>query len=205
MIKLVKVGWDRFSIYLPILLMGFLALGTYWLVRSTPTYSPQPGEQQLKHEHDYLMKSFSLKSFENDGRLKNELLGEEAKHFPDTDTLEIEQIRIKNYSATGRISTASANRAVVNGDATEVQLIGDALVLREGAIEKSGKPSPRLSIQSEYLHANLETEVVKSHKPVQLSRGNSRFTANSLEFDNFDQVLNLQGRVRGTLLQGNSD
>ena len=31
--------WDRISIYLPIILMGVLALGTYWLVRNTP---PKP-------------------------------------------------------------------------------------------------------------------------------------------------------------------
>ena len=28
--------WDRLSLYLPIALMGLVALGTYWLVQSTP-------------------------------------------------------------------------------------------------------------------------------------------------------------------------
>jgi lipopolysaccharide export system protein LptC len=203
MIKLVRIGWDRFSIYLPMLLMGILALGTYWLVRSTPSYVPAQSEQQLKHEHDYLMRNFSLRAFETDGRLKNELTGEEARHFPDTDTLEIEQIRVRNISSTGRISTARANRAIVNGDATEVQLLGDAEVVRESAKDKSGNLSARISIQSEFLHAYLETEVVKSHKPVELTRGSSKFTANAMEIDNFDHVLNLKGRVRGTLLQEN--
>ena len=31
--------WDQISIYLPILLMGALALGTYWLVRNSPVLS----------------------------------------------------------------------------------------------------------------------------------------------------------------------
>ena len=29
-------GWDRLSIYLPVVLMGLLALGSYWLLRATP-------------------------------------------------------------------------------------------------------------------------------------------------------------------------
>jgi lipopolysaccharide export system protein LptC len=204
MIRLVRMVWDKFSIYLPIVLMGLLALGTYWLVRSTPGAVSATTETALKHEHDYQMKNFSLQTFESDGRLKNELTGEEAKHFPDTDTLEIQQIKIKNISPSGRISTARANRAVVNGDASEVQLLGDALVVRESAREKTGEISPRINIQGEFLHAYLEKELVKSHKPVELTRGSSTFTADGIEFDNFEQVLNMKGRVRGTLQQQNS-
>lgn len=201
MIQLVKKGWDKVSIYLPVLLMGVLALGTYWLVRSTPSFETSTSKLELRHEHDYLMRQFALRAFERDGRLKTELTGEEAKHYPDTDTLEIEQIRIKNINASGGSTTANANRAVVNGDATEVQLIGDAVVVREGGREKSGNSSPRISIHGEFLHAYLETEIIKSHKPIELTRGNSTFTANTIEFNNFEQVLSLKGRVRGTLLQ----
>ena len=33
MIRLLLMAWDRLSIYLPIAMMGLMALGTYWLVR----------------------------------------------------------------------------------------------------------------------------------------------------------------------------
>ena len=29
-------GWEGASVYLPVLLMGLLALGTWWLVRNAP-------------------------------------------------------------------------------------------------------------------------------------------------------------------------
>ncbi len=41
---------------------------------------------------------------------------------------------------------------------------------------------------------------VRPNKPVELLRGSDRFTADSMDFDNVDQVLQLQGRVRGTLV-----
>lgn len=57
-----------------------------------------------------------------------------------------------------------------------------------------------MSYHGEFLHAYMDTEMVKSHKPVELIRGNDRFTANSMEFDNVDQIMQLHGRVRGTLV-----
>jgi lipopolysaccharide export system protein LptC len=46
----------------------------------------------------------------------------------------------------------------------------------------------------------MDTEQVKSHKPVELRRGQDVFTADSLDFDNVQQTMRLQGRVRGTLI-----
>jgi lipopolysaccharide export system protein LptC len=200
-IQFVRMAWDRLSIYLPMILMGVLALGTYWLVRSTPMFEAPQANQPQKHEPDYFMQKFSVKTFDAEGRLKSEILGTQARHFPDTDTLEIEQIRIRNFNEKGHKTTATADRAVTNSDASEVQLIGNALVVREAAVDKSGEAIPRISLRSEFLHAYMETERVTSHKPVELTRGNDQFTADSMEFDNFEQVMQLRGRVRGTLVQ----
>jgi lipopolysaccharide export system protein LptC len=46
----------------------------------------------------------------------------------------------------------------------------------------------------------MNTERIKTHKPVDLQRGNDRFSADSLDFDNVEQVLQLTGRVHGTLV-----
>lgn len=45
-------GLDRLAIYLPVLLMGVLALGTYWLVRTTPVFSPEAPARAPRHEPD---------------------------------------------------------------------------------------------------------------------------------------------------------
>jgi lipopolysaccharide export system protein LptC len=89
---------------------------------------------------------------------------------------------------------------LTNEDGSEVQLIGNALVVREADAAAGAKAIPRMEYRGEFLHAFLTTEKVKSHKPVELLRGQDRFTADSLDFDNVDQILQLQGRVRGTLV-----
>ena len=192
-------AWDRFSLYLPVLLMGLLALGTWWLVRNAPqVQEPRPATGP-RHEPDYVMKGFSVKSFDASGRLQSEVLGTVARHYPDTDTLEIDEVRLRSLSADGRLVRATANRALSNADGTEVQLHGNAVVIRE-APAVQGKAAPRMEFRGEFLHAWPKLERVRSDQPVQLTRGKDRFTADSMEYDNLEQVMQLRGRVRGVLV-----
>lgn len=199
MIRLLLQGWDRFSLYLPIVLMGLLSLGTYWLVQSTPVPGAPAPEQAARHEPDYFMKNFSVRTFQESGRLKSEVFGIAARHFPDSDTLEIDAVRIRSFDAQGRLTTATASRAITDGNGSEVQLFGKALVVREALTDKSGKLTPRMEFRGEYLRANLDTERLSSDRPVEIRRGTDVFHADTLEFDNVHQVLALRGRVRGIM------
>lgn len=195
-----RVFGDRIALYLPVILMGVLALGTYWLVRSTPLPILHGPETQARHEPDYFMRKFSVKSFDGAGRLKSEVLGTDARHFPDSDTLEIDLVRIRFFDEGGGLTIATARRAVTNAGASEVQLLGEARVVREPTADKVGQVQPRMEFRGELLHAFMETERVTSHMPVELIRGNDRFTADAMDFDNLKRVMELKGRVKGTLL-----
>ncbi len=191
-------AWDRVTIYLPVILMGVLAAGTYWLARNTPSFSAPSVQQPLTHEPDYFLRKFSVKSFDPSGRLKSEINGTEARHFPDTDTLEVDQPRIRSYDEKGALTIATARRALSNADGSELQLIGDAVVVRE-ARDAQGQPQPKLEIRGEFLHLFMQAERIRSHKPVTLQRGGDVFTSDRLDYDNLERVLQMQGRVRGTL------
>ena len=204
-LRLLRSAWERVSVYLPIILMGLMALGTYWLVRNTPGLGTTETRGEEVHEPDNLMRRFSIKTFDPSGRLKSEVFGTEARHFPDTNTTEIDQPRIRSFNARGELTVATARLAISNSDGSEVQLIGDAVVTREAVTGNDGQIRPRLQFRGEFLHAFLDSERVASHKPVELTRGDHRFTADSLEFDNLDQVMDLRGRVRGSLVPNNRE
>lgn len=191
--------WDRLTIYLPVILMGLLALGTYWLARNTPSFAPAAAPRAPTHEPDYFLRNFSVKSFDAQGRLQTEMLGVEARHFPDTDTTEIDLPRIRSYNAQGTLMVATAKKAISNADASQVQLIGDAVVRRTPRPAPGAAPTPPLEIRGEFLHAYLDAERVQSDKPVTLSRGGTVFHGDSMDYDNVERTLELRGRVRGTL------
>jgi len=194
-----RQAWDRLSLYLPVVLMGLMALGTWWLVRNAPQPQELRPAAAARHEPDYHMSGLSVRSFGPDGRLQTEVRGAVARHYPDTDTLEIDQVRIHSQGKGDRVIVATADRALSNADGTEVQLLGNAVVVREAAVV-NGKAQPRLEFRGDFLHAWPQEERVRSHLPVTLLRGSKdRFTADSLEYDHLEQVLQLRGRVRGVL------
>jgi lipopolysaccharide export system protein LptC len=196
---LVRGVWESLSVYLPIILMGVLALGTYWLARNTPVLGPAELPRPASHNPDYSMKRFSMKTFDATGKLKTEIVGAEGRHFPDTDTLEIDQPRIRSFNPRGELTVATARLAVSNSDGSEVQLVGDAVVTREAVTSADGRNVPRSELRGEFLDAFLNTERIKSHKPVEVTRGSDRFTADSLDYDNLDRIMQMHGRVRGVL------
>jgi lipopolysaccharide export system protein LptC len=200
--NLVRAWWDRLSLYLPVFLMGMLAMATYWLVRSTPDISATEPSAAVTHEPDYFMRKFAVKTFDASGQLKSQVSGTEIRHYPDTDTLEIDQVHIRSFDEQGRLTVATARRALTNGDGSEVQLIGDAKVVRDAVPDQSGRMLPSLTFTGEFLHAFLNTERIQSNKPVVLTRGQDRFTADSLDFDNPQRIMLLEGRVRGQLVPG---
>ena len=194
-----RLTLDRMSLYLPIILTGVLALGTYWLVRNAPRLAEPAVAKALTHEPDFFMRDFTVKNFLPSGELRSELSGKEGRHYPDTDTLEVDQVRLRSVSPEGLVTHATADRGLSNGDGSEIQLFGNAVVVRDASTQANGRVTPRLEFRGEFLHAFVNTERVRSHLPVTLTRGEDRFTADSMDYDNLDGVANLRGRVRGLI------
>ena len=182
---------DAAATYLPLLLMGLLGLGTWWLVKNTPLAEPQSAAAPPRHEADYQMSNFVVQRFAADGAMLMQIEGRRMHHYPDTNTLEIDDARIRAISPDGRVTLARANRALSNGDGSEVQLMGAAQVLRDGV----GGDVPT-EFRSEFLHFFRATERVSSHLPVTVRRGASEFRADAVEYDHLARVIELKGRVR---------
>ncbi len=192
--------WERTAIYIPVLLMGLLALGTYWLVRNTPASLAAESRKTVSGEPDYYMRKFGIKTFDETGQLKSDVTGTEVRHYPDTDTLEIDQALIRSYNLDGRLTTSTGDRALSNGDGSEVQLIGNARVVREAAKDVNGQDIPRLQFKGEFLHVYVNEERVKSHLPVVITRGSDEFEGDTFGYNNLDRVADLKGRVKGVLV-----
>lgn len=195
-----RIG-ERVLLYLPLIFMGTLALGTYWLVRTSPGIQDAAGEASPAHGPDYFLENFVMRSFDVHGQLRTEVAGDKATHYPDKKSVSIDNIRIKSVDSVGRVSNASALRGVTDDAQTQVELMGQARVVREAYTDTKGQQQERAEYRSEYLLAHLKDEIVSSNRPVELMRGGGdRFTADALRYDNAARTLQMDGRVRGTLV-----
>jgi len=184
---------EQLSSYLPLLLMALLALGTWWLVKNTPTTDSDRPTAPLRHEPDYTMTNFMVRRFAADGTMRAQIEGDTARHYPDTDTLEIDNVRVRAVGPDGAVTRAEARLALANGDGSEVQLHGGAHVVREGLHGEDP-----VDFRGEFLHAFLDTERVRSHLPVVVTRGGTQVHADAMDYDNLERIVQLRGRVTAT-------
>jgi lipopolysaccharide export system protein LptC len=136
-----------------------------------------------------------MQRYAGDGSVRVKVRGAQMRHYPDTDTIEIDGVTIDAYGADGRVTVATAERAVANADASEVQLIGHAHVVYDADGAAVGKEP--IEFDSEFLHLFTTTEQLRSHRPVRLRQGASDLRMASLEYNHLAQVAKLGGPVRG--------
>jgi len=184
---------DALSSYLPLLLMALLALATWWLVDNSPRPTGATEERPVSGEPDYTMTQFALERFDAAGRLKVRIEGDRLRHFPATERIEIDRAQIRAFAPDGRVTLATAQRALGNGDGTEVQLIGNAEVT---ALDAQGVP---MLMRSEFLHLFLVTEQVRTHLPVTVRQAGAELRAGGMAYDHASQRLEMKGPVRALL------
>lgn len=195
-LRLLGQVWDRLAIYLPLVLMGLLALLTYWMVRITPGV-PEPRQAQPQvHEVDFFMRGAVVKTYDGQGRLQNQLAGQEMRHYADDATVEVDQPRWQGRSVQGRLTRAWAQRALSKDDGSEVQLMGQAVVLREPFTPAQGRRMPPQEFRGEFLHIFADDERMRSHLPVEFRSGDDLFSADTFRYDHQSQVVELEGRVK---------
>lgn len=194
---------NQISTWLPALCMGFFALGTVWLVRSAPKMLSAPPAAPPTRNPDYFMHQFAVRQFDPQGRMTTELLGDQGEHYPDIDKIAVQAPRWRAYDMHGRLITGQSERALANRDSSEVELFGNAQVVREPlppASQQPGQaPEARLIFRGPYLHAWTQEHRVSSDQPVELSRNADVFTGDRCDYDEHTGIANLQGHVRGVI------
>lgn len=194
-----RVDWSQrlrglFGTYLPLLVLAMLALATWWLVKNSPVPVEPRSAAALTHEPDYTLQRFTLQRYDVAGQLTVQIEGEQLRHYPDTDEIEIDTVRMVTSSPDGRVSRATARRAFVASDNSQVRLEGGAHVV---STDTNGAT---VEIDGERLLALVKKRQVQADRPVQVRQGGSEFTADAMEYDEVSRLLTLHGKVKATLL-----
>lgn len=185
---------DKLSIYLPAVAMAVLALGTFWLVRNAPSFIEGQKEAVLSNDPDYRMADFAVRSYNAQGRMVTEMHGDKGRHYPVTDILEVDTVRVRSITEDGRVITATAKSGTSFNNGQEIVLRGDAVV-----IQAAHGTQPKLEFQGQELMLWPKDNRVQSDLPVVMFRGADKMTGDSLKYDKNSQQVEVNGRVRSTL------
>jgi lipopolysaccharide export system protein LptC len=195
---LVCIAWLKDSLkwastYLPVLLMGVLAMGTWWLVKNSPVFDGPRESTPPGHAPDYTMENVSVRRFDPQGHLRTHIQGQQLRHYPDTDTIEIDHVRLRAIGLKGEITTGQGLLGWSNRDGSELRLQGAARVTREAT---AGEPT--LTFLGESMTARLHQKQVTSDHPLTIERQGVRVTADTMTYDSLSGVAQAQGRVQVT-------
>jgi lipopolysaccharide export system protein LptC len=184
---------DLASTYLPLLLMLLLALATWWLVKNSPAPPAPAAAAALRTEPDYSMSGFALERFDASGRLKLRIEGARMHHYPATDRIEIETVSVRAIAPDGRLTLATARKAIAPGDGSRIELSGGAEVTSQAADGET------LVMRSEALAVEIGAERVLSNQPVLVRWGSNELRGAALNYDHRARRLEVGGPLRVTL------
>lgn len=197
--SMLRNALDRLTLYVPALVMGLFALGSWWLVRSVPDLHNPASPKAVRKEPDYFLHGFSVLSFDASGRLVRALQGQHARHLPEFDVLEMDTVEIQSVDEQGRRVVARADHAQSFADqaAQEARTVlsGNANVVRTHL-----KDGVSTELRSEQLIIYDKGERVVSPTPIEMRKGADRFSAQSMALNSETGEYQLQGRVRGMIM-----
>ena len=192
----------------PLVLAAAAAAFTWWLVSSAPKPESAQAPRADPATPDYELAHARLARFDAQGRLQAVLDGQRMRHFPATQTLQIDSMQLAMRHPDGRRVLAQAKagewsetlgQASLSG-AADVRL-ADVGVVPPGFVAEQPLGPGVTRIQGERLELDTRARVLTSSQPVTVQREGSVVLAQSLRHDEPAGVTELGGRVQGRLLQ----
>ena len=186
----------RNPILLPIALMLFLALLTFWINQTVQEQTRRLNGMQ-RHDPDYNMYDFVSSRTDANGHTRYALAASALHHFPDNDTTELQRPRFTQF---GQVSTNGKNtpytqiqgqRGFVSGKGDQVEFVENVRVVR-GATEKKGE----MELRTERLTIEPDAEVARTDLPVIIRQQPATvITATGMHFDKKSETIQLFNRV----------
>ncbi|MDK2123178.1 LPS export ABC transporter periplasmic protein LptC [Parachitinimonas caeni] len=180
---------DHSAIAFPIALLAGLAALALALDRITtiPLFVPGP----VKHEPDTVIENFTALSLGEDGKPIYELSARKMLHYPDDDSAELAEARMRRTITGSPVLNISADRARILDRGHEVWFDGNVVMVREP--HAGDLP---LTVRTSRLWANAADGLAKSDQAVTAESGHNRLSAVGFDYNNAQQIMNLHSQVK---------
>ncbi|MSP86860.1 MAG: LPS export ABC transporter periplasmic protein LptC [Methylotenera sp.] len=151
---------SRSAIIYPIVLLSILAIMTAWI--SHVVQPPKPKlDGSSRHDPDYIMRNFITTQTDIDGSLRYKLASVEMKHFPDTDTTDLQRPRYTQFTANKPYTQVDALRGYVSGNGSQVQLVDHVKITRQAFAGKG-----EMTIDMDYLNILPNEDLARTDSPI---------------------------------------
>jgi lipopolysaccharide export system protein LptC len=181
----------RTAIAFPLVLLGFVAMITYWI-----SYTVQPALPKVdgssRHDPDYIMSNFETTQTDINGKLRYKLVASEMRHFPDDDSTELTRPNYTQFAINKPYTRAVGKRGYVSSNGSVVQLVDDVVVTRQ-AFEEKGE----MTVETDLLNIRPNEEIVTTDRPVVIRQApKTVIYATGMIYEKKKQTVTLLKKVR---------
>jgi lipopolysaccharide export system protein LptC len=184
---------DKLAPLAAIVLLTIVVATSYWYARAMrkPGAAPPPAPGTP----DFVVERVVITQFDASGGARHRLFAERLTHYLENDEIELASPRLVSLQPDRPQVEARAQRARVENAGERVHLLGSVRLTRA-----PGAGEPALRLATEYLLALPDVDRYSTDRPVEVVRGESIITAQSMVFDNIARTLEFAGDVRASFV-----
>lgn len=151
---------NRTTILFPLILMGFMALITFWINKAVEQQGPRIDGSE-RHSPDYTMENFVTKQTDEDGNLNHVLDAVKMTHYPDDDSTVLEKPKFTQYAEDKPYTKIDGDHGNVSSDGEEIEIIDNVVIVREAYDDKG-----EMRVLTDQIMLFIDLELAKTDRPV---------------------------------------
>lgn len=186
---------ERNTLVLSVVLLGSLAVGSYWLAQQARLSDVVP--RKPGHDIDYTANDITLTRMDETGRAQYVIDASKLIHYVDDDSGELTQPRLVGSKRDRPEMRVRADLGKTTSEGEEVRLYGNVVLVRQ-----PWRGAQELVAKGPYMLAYPDRELLSSDQPIDVVQGGSRVNANGMQYDNGHRTLQLdggEGRIRAVI------
>lgn len=188
---------DRFTLWVPAVLLVLLVMLTFWLDRAVQP--PQPkNDGSSRHDPDYTVENFTATRMGMDGLPQHTLTAAKMTHYPDDDTTHLDSPHFTRFAQGKPPLHIQSAKGLISKNGEHAHFTDNVLVTREADKNKSA-----MTLTTSYLHVIPDKDLALTNRPVTIRDAHTNVDAVGLELNNQTHVMKLFSRVKGRYEKSN--
>ncbi len=182
----------RYPALLVLAFGSLLAALSFWALELALRGDDEAQPQAAGTDPDYVIEDFSYTRLAPNGKAQYLITGEKLVHYPADDSSVIERPMVRSFSTKNSPMTLQAQRARITKQQREMHFYDGVRLERPQA-----RGTDALVLESQYMVALLDEDLVKTDQPVVAHLGESRLSGTGMVADNNKRQLTLKSKVTG--------
>lgn len=161
-----------------LLLIILLAVASGWVFDSIDI-KPTLTKEKLRHDPDYFLKNFTATTIDKQGKPSYKIQAHHLEHYPDDNSMKLQQPLFSFYENNKIIWTAQANKALIFQNNEKIHLTGQ-VILNQISFEQNNPP---VILMAEQLTIEPKNNLAHTKTKVKLQKGSDTIQSTGMRAD----------------------